>query len=220
MKPVLFVGNRNYSSWSLRPWLVLTWGGIDFETKIVPLGGQGYLKRQVPEVLAISPAGTVPALHLGSEMIPDSLAISEWAAEQIPALWPKDSLARAQARAVVCEMHSGFSAVRSQLPCNIRRRAEPRELSQDVALEVERIQAIWTTLRQRFGGSGGYLFGSQPTIADAFFTPLASRFRTYKVGLTPECQSYADRLLTNPAFLDWQRAALDELWSMPQWDSV
>src|SRR5687768_6469396 len=121
MKRVLFVGNRNYSSWSLRPWLVLRWAGIDFETKAVRLGGLGYLKRQVPEVLTVSPTGTVPVLHLGEEIIPDSLAISEWAAEQNPALWPKDAVARAHARAAVCEMHSCFAALRAQLPCNIRR---------------------------------------------------------------------------------------------------
>src|SRR6185436_7519774 len=88
VKPVLYVGNRNYSSWSLRPWLVLRWGGIDFETRVVKLGGPGYTRREVPSVLAVSPGGTVPVLHLGGDAIGDSLAISEWAAEQIPFLWP------------------------------------------------------------------------------------------------------------------------------------
>lgn len=220
MRLVLFVGNRNYSSWSLRPWLVLRWAGIDFETKVVRLGGLGYLKRQVPEVLAVSPTGTVPVLHLGSEIIPDSLAISEWAAEQNSALWPSDGAARAHARSASCEMHSCFGALRAQLPCNIRRRAPARELDSDVSADIERMQAIWTTLLERFGGSGPYLFGPRPTIADAFFTPVATRFRTYAVTLSPECQRYADALLADPAFLEWERAALEEPWAMPEWDSV
>ena len=220
MKPVLFVGNRNYSSWSLRPWLALRWAGIDFETKVVRLGGLGYLKRQVPEVLAVSPTGTVPVLHLGSEILPDSLAISEWAAEQNPALWPNDAVARAQARSATCEMHSGFGALRAQLACNIRRRAPARELDPEVGADVDRIQTIWTTLRQRFGGSGPYLFGPCPTIADAFFTPVATRFRTYAVTLSSECQRYADALLADPVFLEWERAAVEEPWAMPEWDTV
>ena len=220
MTPVLFVGNRNYSSWSMRPWLVLRWAGIDFETKVVRLGGLGYLKRQVPGVLAVSPTGTVPVLHIGPEIIPDSLAISEWDAERNPALWPSDATARTHARSATCEMHSGFGALRAQLPCNIRRRAPARELDSDVRSDIERIQAIWTTLRGRFGASGPYLFGATPTIADAFYTPVATRFRTYGVSLVPECQRYADALLANPEFLEWERAAVEEPWAMPEWDAV
>jgi glutathione S-transferase len=220
MTPVLFVGNRNYSSWSMRPWLVLRWAGIDFETRVVRLGGLGYLKRQVPEVLTVSPTGTVPVLHLGTEIIPDSLAISEWAAERNPSLWPEDAMARAHARSATCEMHSCFGALRAQLPCNIRRRAPARALDAEVRVDIERIQTIWTTLRERFGGSGPYLFGAAPTVADAFYTPVATRFRTYGVSLTPECQRYADALLADPVFLEWERAAVEEPWAMPEWDAV
>jgi glutathione S-transferase len=220
MKPVLFVGNRNYSSWSMRPWLVLRWAEIDFETRVIPLGGPGYLKRQVPEVLAVSPAGTVPVLHVGSDVIGDSLAISEWAAEQVPTLWPREQLARAQARAAVCEMHSSFGALRARLPCNIRRRAEPRTLDADVHRDVERVTAIWTSLRERFGAGGSYLFGQTPTIADAFFTPVATRFRTYGVELDGAAQAYADALLSNPAFLEWEGEAIREPLVMEHWDAV
>ena len=219
MKPILYVGNRNYSSWSLRPWLVLSWADIEFETRVVPLGGPGYLKRQVPEVLAISPTGTVPALHLGDDVIADSLAISEWAAERAPALWPREPLARAQARAAVCEMHAGFGALRSRLPCNIRRRAEPRTLDEDVGRDVERVVAIWTSLRARFGAGGPYLFG-QRTIADAFFTPVATRFRTYAVEIHAEARRYADALLADPAFVQWEAEALAEPWAIEQWESA
>src|SRR5690349_18977611 len=159
MKPILHVGNQNYSSWSLRPWLVLRWAGIEFDTHVLQLGGPGYLQRRVPRVLAVNPAGTVPALQLGENVISDSLAISEWAAEQKPELWPSDPIARAQARSVTCEMHSGFGALRSKLPCNIRRRAETRQHGDDVVRDIERVEAIWTTLRERHGKGGLYLFG-------------------------------------------------------------
>jgi glutathione S-transferase len=220
VKPVLYVGNQNYSSWSMRPWLVLSWGGIDFETRVVPLGGPGYAVRRMPSVLAISPSGTVPALHVGPEVIGDSLAISEWAAEQVPALWPADPIVRALARSAACEMHSSFGALRGTLACNIRRRAEPRELSADVRRDVERIDALFCALRARFGAGGPYLFGAERTIADAFYTPVATRFRTYAVKVSPAAQSYADTLLSDPAFLRWEAAALAEEWSMPDWDSV
>jgi glutathione S-transferase len=205
--PILYVGNKNYSSWSLRPWLVLSWAEIEFETRVVPLGGPGYLKRQVPGVVAISPAGTVPALHLGPDVIGDSLAISEWAAERVPALWPADAVARAHARSAACEMHSSFGALRSNLPCNIRRRTAPRTFGEDVRRDIERIVALWTSLRARFGAGGAYLFGAAPTIADAFFTPVATRFRTYGVD-------------ADPAFLRWEAEAVNEPWSIAQWDSA
>jgi glutathione S-transferase len=218
MKPVLYVGNQNYSSWSMRPWLVLTWGKIDFETRVVPLGGEGYTKRQMPAVLAVSPSGAVPALHVDGEVIGDSLAISEWAAEQSPSLWPKAPLVRALARSATAEMHSGFGAIRSQLPCNIRRRAEPRVLSSEVTQEIARLSSMWTSLRARNGGP--YLFGDTRTIVDAFFTPIATRFRTYAVNLERDAQSYVDTLLDDPDFKTWEKAGIAESWTMPVWDSV
>src|SRR4051812_26445765 len=174
MKPILYVGNKNYSSWSLRPWLVLTWAGIEFETRVIPLGGPGYAKRQMPSVLAVSPSGTVPALRLGEDAIGDSLAISEWAAERAPELWPSDPTARLYARSAACEMHSGFAALRAKLPCNIRRRASRRTPDEPVRRDIARLEMLWTSLRGRFGGGGPYLFGFAPTIADAFFTPVAT----------------------------------------------
>ncbi|MEO8903377.1 MAG: glutathione S-transferase [Polyangiaceae bacterium] len=218
--PILYLGNWNYSSWSMRPWLALKWGKISFEPRVLPLGGPGYSKRQMASVLAVSPTGTVPALHWEGDVITDSLAISEWAAEQAPALWPVEARARARARAAVCEMHSGFAALRAQLPCNLRRRAEPREWSEVVRAEIARVEAIWSGLLTRFSGDGPYLFGSKPTIADAFFTPVATRFRTYAVTLSPAAQRYATALLANEEFRVWEAAALEEPWSMPMWDSA
>lgn len=220
MANVLYVGNKNYSSWSLRPWLVLMWGKVPFETRLVPLGGEGYGQRRMPSVLAVSPQGSLPVLHADGEIIGDSLAIAEWAAECVPSLWPRDATARAHARAATCEMHSGFGAIRTNLPCNIRRRAEPRALSDAVAREVARVDELWSSLRARFGGGGPYLFGPEPTIADAFYLPMATRFRTYGVALSAGASAYAEALLQDSAFLTWEREALDEPLSMPQWDSV
>ena len=220
MKPILYCGNQNYSSWSMRPWLALTWGGIEFETRVLQLGGQGYMQRSMPEVLAISPTGTVPSLHVGEDVISDSLAIAEWAAERAPALWPSDATARALARSAACEMHAGFGALRANLPCNLRRRAEPRELGEGVVREVRRVEDLWSSLRKRFGQGGPYLFGPKPTIADAFYTPVATRFRTYGVQIGAEAQSYADALLANPEFREWEAAAKRETWTMPQWDDA
>jgi glutathione S-transferase len=218
VKPILYVGNRNYSSWSLRPWLVLTWGQIEFETRVVKLGGEGYMKRKVPGVLAISPSGMVPALHLENAVIGDSLAISEWAAERVPSLWPADPLVRALARAAACEMHSGFGALRNAMACNIRRRTEGRTTNEDVIADIARIEELWVTLVARFGGP--YLFGKEPCIADAFYTPVATRFRTYGVKLGLEAQKYADTVLANDAFRAWEAEAIAEPFGMPEWDRV
>jgi glutathione S-transferase len=226
MKPVLYVGNKNYSSWSLRPWLVLRWSGLPFETRAIPLGGEGYGEGRMASVLAVSPTGRVPALHLGDTVVCESLAIAEWAAETAPEahLWPADATARAVCRAAACEMHSGFHALRTHLPCNIRRRATPvepaRHARDEVRRDVRRIEALWGDLRSRYGGGGPYLFGARPTIADAFFTPVATRFRTYGVPLDASAQAYADALLGNPGFLEWEKDGNAETWTMPQWDAA
>jgi glutathione S-transferase len=217
MKPILYVGNRNYSSWSLRPWLALRWSALDFDTHVVQLGGPGYGERSIAEVLAISPSGTVPTLHVGADVIPDSLAICEWAAERVPQLWPADATARAYARSAVCEMHSGFAAIRENLPCNIRRRSAAREWAPAVLRELARVEALWTGLRERFGARHGdtapYLLGRR-SIADAFFTPVATRFRTYNVQLGPVAQAYVQALLRDDAFLEWEAEAEREPWKM------
>ena len=200
MVPILYVGNRNYSSWSLRPWLVLSWSGISFETRAIALGGEGYGKGLTPSVLAVSPTGRVPALHLGQAAVWDSLAISEWAAENAPTarLWPDDPTARALCRSATCEMHSGFEALRGALPCNLRRRAAPRAaLGDDVRRDLARIEALWSDLRSRFGRGGPYLFGAHRTIADAFYTPVATRLRSYGVALSGPAKEYAEALLAD-----------------------
>jgi glutathione S-transferase len=215
--PVLHVGNRNYSSWSLRPWLALSWSGMAFETRVIDLGPR--YGRPNPDILAVSPTGLVPALHWRGEVVTDSLAICEWAAEQAPAagLWPADPVARALARSAAAEMHAGFAAIRRELPMNIRRRTPPRAVSAETQAQIDRVDALWSGLRERFGGP--FLFGARG-IADAMFTPVATRFRTYGVALSPAAQSVADAMLRDAAFKEWEAGAVAETWTIPETDEA
>jgi glutathione S-transferase len=219
MVATLYIGNKNYSSWSLRPWLTLTWAGIPFEERVLPLGGDGYGKAKMPAVLAVSPSGRVPSLETGGVTIWDSLAIAEWAAENAPSaeLWPSDATVRAVARSVASEMHSGFAAVRRDLAMNIRRRTTPRDWPEDTLSDIARIQALWQSVRERHGSGGPFLFGAK-TIVDAFFAPVATRFRTYGVSLTPVCKAYSEAIFADPAFRACESAAAEEPWVIPSTD--
>lgn len=218
--PVLHIGNKNYSSWSLRPWLALKWGGIGFQENVILLGGEGYGRSEIKAVRAVSPSGRVPALHVGDAVIHESLAICEWAAEQTPALWPADPLTRAQARAVSCEMHAGFVALRRDMSCNIRRRlaAEP-DWAADTRADLERLFHLWGGLRARFGGEGDFLFGPR-SIADAMFAPVATRLRTYAVTAPDVALAYCAAIFADPAFKDWERAAEAETWTIEQTEAL
>lgn len=208
-QPIFYLGNKNYSSWSLRPWLALTWGNISFEERIVQLGGPGYGKSASAAILAVSPTGCVPVLHLGDWVIHDSLAICEWAAEQTPSLWPVDASERAFARSISAEMHAGFSALRTSCPMNLRLRTTARDWNEETRSDIARVQAIWKSLRTRYASRGPWLFGS-PTIADAMYAPICTRFRSYGVELEPLCQSYCETLFADPAFRSWETAALED----------
>ena len=214
MTNVLYIGNKNYSSWSLRPWLCLRWGGIAFEERIIRLDQPGYGKQQIAEVRAVSPNGTVPALDADGLTIWDSLAIAEWAAEQVSpgVLWPEDPALRAQARSAACEMHSGFSAIRRDLSMNIHRRlATQPDWPDDTRAALARIEELWAGLRARNAALGPYLFG-QRSIADAFFTPVATRLRTYAVPMSETATAYRDTLLGDPDFLAWEVEAIPDSW--------
>ena len=204
----LYVGNRNYSSWSLRPWLCLTWGGLAFDTVDVELDQPGYGQGQIADVLAVSPTGRIPALHVDDLVIWDSLAIAEWAAEAAPSagLWPTDPRARAVARAVTAEMHASFAPLRSDLPMNLRRRARATDLPAETRGDIARIDALWCDARARFGAAGPYLFGAR-TIADAFYAPVATRFRTYAIELSPTAAAYRDALLADDGVRAWEASA-------------
>jgi glutathione S-transferase len=208
MAMTFYYAVRNYSSWSLRPWLALTWAGLKFEERFVDLDQDGYGESAVKEARAVSPSGKVPALVVDGLTIWDSLSICEWAAEESPAaqLWPRDRRVRAEARSAAAEMHSGFPALRRDLTMNIRRRVAAQNWADDVKRDIARMTELWTTFRASPRGEGHYLFGAR-SIADAFFTPVATRFRTYSVTLPPLAQAYADTLLADPAFLEWERRA-------------
>jgi len=216
--PILHIGNKNYSSWSLRPWLALKWGGISFAEHVIALGGEGYGQSQIKEVRAVSPSGRVPALHVGDVVIYESLAICEWAAEQAPSLWPADALVRAEARAVASEMHAGFAAVRRNMSMNIRRRVEREpQWPSDVRQDLDRLYALWGNLQSRFGGP--FLFGAR-SIADAMFAPVATRLRTYNVSAPDSARAYCDAIFADAAFQDWERAAVAETWIIEEAEAL
>jgi glutathione S-transferase len=204
----LVVGNKNYSSWSLRPWLAMRQAAIAFDETVIPL----YRADSKPALLRHSPAGKVPVLKHGSRTVWDSLAIMEYLAESFPAagLWPNDAAAHALARSISAEMHAGFAALRATMPMNLREQLRGRGRG-GAAADIERVTAIWRDCRARFGERGPFLFGAF-SIADAMYAPVATRFRTYGVELDPTCQAYADAVLALPAFLEWQAAAREEPW--------
>jgi glutathione S-transferase len=210
--PILHIGNKNYSSWSMRPWLALKWGAIAFEEHIIPLGGEGYGQSAIKEVRDVSPSGRVPVLYVNGVVIHESLAICEWAAEQAPSLWPKDALVRAQARSLACEMHAGFEALRRDLSMNVRRRlAEEPRWPEDTREDLAQLFATWTRALEKSGGP--FLFGAR-SIADAMFAPVATRLRTYKVSTPAPVQAYCDAIFADAAFQEWERAAEAEIWSI------
>ncbi|HEY0439299.1 MAG TPA: glutathione S-transferase family protein [Xanthobacteraceae bacterium] len=208
----LVIGNKNYSSWSMRPWLAMKVAGIRFEERVVPLFEEGYKAR----ILAASPAGKVPALIDGDVQVWESLAIIEHLAERFPeaGLWPADAAARAQARAISAEMHAGFQALRNECPMNMSRPVIRRELSEEARANVARIDAIWSGARARFGAGGPFLFG-RFSGADAMYAPVVSRFLTYAVEVSPAARAYMDAVTALPAFAEWKAAGIAEPWVIP-----
>lgn len=211
---VLYIGNKNYSSWSLRPWLVLRWGDIPFEERLIRLDQPGYGKQAIAEVKTVAPNGTLPALVSDGVPIWDSLAIAEWAAERAApgALWPEDPILRAQARSAACEMHAGFAAVRRDLSMNIHRRmATQPDWPEDTRRGLARIDDLWRGLRARHAHLGPFLFGRR-SIADAFYAPVAARLRTYAVPCSGAVAEYRDTLLADADFLAWEADSLPDSW--------
>ena len=201
---VLVIGNKNYSSWSLRPWLALKQLGIAFDEVRIPLYGPGAKDR----ILQRSPAGKVPILEDGNTVVWDSLAILEYLAEQHPRLWPRGKEERARARAISAEMHSGFPNVRNHMSMNVRKRYPGKGRTPEVMAEIERIRAIWSEAR------GPFLFGDF-TAADAMYAPVVLRFRTYDVEVN---RNYMDAVLALPAMKEWIEAAEREAESIPEFD--
>ena len=211
----LVIGNKNYSSWSLRPWLVLKQFGIPFTEIRIPLYGSDAKAN----ILRHSPSGKVPVLHDGDITVWDSLAICEYLAERFPQqqLWPAQPAARALARAICAEMHSGFADMRQHMTMNIRGHFPGKGMTPEVAQDIERIQSIWRDCLARFGASGPYLFGAF-SIADAFFAPVVLRFVTYTPVLEKPTRAYMAALLELPALQEWIAAAKAETESIPAFE--
>jgi glutathione S-transferase len=201
----LYIGNKNYSSWSLRGWLVAKLSGEAFEEVPVALVGRG----PNPANLSFSPSGLVPCLHDGDIVVWDTLAIAGYLAERHPDMWPADAAARAWARSITAEMHSGFATLRNEMTMCIRERVDVRPWSPGLRADIERITRLWDESRRRFGAGGAFLCGRY-SIADCFFGPVAFRFQTYDVRPTGAAGAYLDALLAQPDMRDWARAALAE----------
>lgn len=199
----LYIANRNYSSWSLRPWVLMRVLGIAFTERFVPFGDAAAFR-------AFSPTAKVPCLHDEGTVVWDSLAIAEYLAERHPAVWPADPVARAWARSASAEMHSGLSTLRNvcTMNCGIRVKLDP--VTPALRADVERIDALWTEGRERFGGP--FLAGPAFTAVDAFFAPVAFRVQSYEPPLSAASREYAQRLLDLAPMREWYEAALVEPW--------
>jgi glutathione S-transferase len=200
----LFIANKNYSSWSLRPWLLLRELGIPFEERVhrfVPGPAQ-------PEFLGFSPSGKVPCLHDGPTVVWDSLAIAEYLAESHPDVWPADKVARAFARSAAAEMHSGFGALRARASMSCGVRIELAQLGEPLRADLRRLEALWGEGLARFGGP--FLAGAAFTAVDAFFAPVAFRVQTYALPLGAPAMAYVARLLALPGMREWYAQALAE----------
>lgn len=205
----LMIGNKKYSSWSLRPWIAMSVAGIAFEERVIPFESEEF-KR---EVGGVSGTGKVPVLIDGDIRIWESLAILEYLAEKFPAagLWPKDVAARAHARVVANEMHAGFQALRNHLPANFARRVIKRDLTPPVIADVQRIEALWADCRARFGKGGPFLFGAF-CAADAMYAPVVARLNTYDVDVGPPTHAYMAAIMALPAWQQWIAAGIKEPW--------
>ncbi len=214
----LVIGNKNYSSWSMRPWLALRANDIAFEEVFIPLYTGDADKQRI---LDFTPSGKVPALIDGDVTIWDSLAIIEYVAERFPQarLWPEDRARRAHARSISAEMHSGFMALRNECGMNLHRPIRAIALSADARANVARIQQIWIECRERYGKLGPFLFGAFGA-ADAMFAPVVHRFRTYAIAVAPEAQAYMDTMMALPAFQEWTRAGLAETLVIEKFENV
>jgi glutathione S-transferase len=213
----LYIGTKRYSSWSLRGWLAVKLARLDVIETVIPLaGGSTKLVKET------SPSGFVPYLEHVDTKIWDSLAICEYCAELHPGLWPADRGARAHARAIAAEMHSGFRELRLNMPMSLFRSAQEGAGQTPGALaDIKRIDAIWSETRARFGNGGPFLFGATLTAADAMYAPVVFRFMTYKPALSAPAQAYCDAMLAHKLMQDWLAAAKDEpeAWFIPSMEA-
>jgi glutathione S-transferase len=205
----LIIGNKNYSSWSFRPWIAMKVVGIAFDEVVISLDGSDFKSR----VSKISGTGKVPALDDNGIHVWESLAILEHLAERFPAagLWPADPAARAEARAISSEMHAGFLPLRRACPMNMWRPVKKRELADEAVANVQRIEEMWRSCRERYESGGPFLFG-RFCAADAMYAPVVSRFHTYDIQVSAPVRTYMDAMRALSAWRQWEAAALKETW--------
>ena len=208
---VLVIGNKNYSTWSLRPWLAMTAAGIPFTERLLPMFDENWAAA----IAAVTKARKVPVLIDGDVTVWDTFAFIEYLNERFPeaGLWPEDATARAVARSVAAEMHSGFQAMRGALPMNIRRTPAlpPFDLSDAIRADIARVQEIWRDCRAEYGAEGPFLFGAF-SAADAFYAPVTRRFLGLQVDMDDTARAYCDAISSLPAMQKWTEAALKETW--------
>lgn len=212
----IYLANKKYSSWSMRPWLVLHAFGIPFDETVVPLKQADTKER----IAAVSPSGKVPALVDGEVSVWESLAIIEYLAEKYPDknIWPADRVARAHARAIANEMHGGFMPLRQACPMNLAKRFKTPTMIDDLAANLARIGDIWRSTRARFGKDGPFLFGAFNAV-DAMYAPVVTRFETYGLPVAPDSRAYMRAVQAHPSFLAWRRAGLAEPWTIDDYEA-
>ncbi len=219
MSLTLVIGNKNYSSWSMRPWLAMRASHIPFEEVFIPLYTDN--KADKDRILSFTRSGKVPALIDGDVTVWDLLSIIEYLAERFPEakLWPQDRAARAHARSISAEMHSGFLPLRNECGMNLHRPIRAVTLSADAQANVARVEQIWTECRERYGKLGPFLFGAF-TAADAMYAPVVHRLRTYAIKVAPQAQAYMETMMALPAFAEWTRAGLAETLLIEKFETV
>ena len=213
----LVIGNKAYSSWSFRPWILMRALGLSFDEELVPLYRDGSAER----IRQASPGGKVPALIDGEISVWESLSIIEYLAERFPdrGIWPADSAARAHARSLATEMHAGFMPLRVRCPMNVRREPKPVALGPEATANVARIVAGWIEARTRFGTGGPFLYGTFSG-ADAMYAPVVSRFHSYAIDVPPPVEAYMQAVMALPAWRDWVEAGRAEPWHLADSDDV
>lgn len=212
----LYIGNKNYSSWSLRPWLLMKHFAIPFAEHMVSVAGRDYN----PALKPIAGNARVPCLHDDGFQVWESIAIAEYLAEQHPAMWPADARARARARSIAAEMHAGFGQLRSAMPMNLKLKLKGRPASPDVQRDIDRVLEIWQEARTQFAeGDGPYLFGAF-SAADAMFAPVVWRLHVYNVALPPVAAAYSEAMRQHPAMLEWYAAAIGESEALADYDAL
>lgn len=217
MSLTLIIANKAYSSWSFRPFILMRHFDIPFAEIVIPLGEESTRA----EILRYAPSGKCPALRDGDLVVWESLAIIEYLAERfadVP-IWPRETSARATARSLAAEMHSGFSALRANLPMNMRRPVKRRQVPAEAGADIERIEAAWADAKRRFGGRGEFLFGDF-CAADAMFAPVVNRLHVYDVAVGSVTRAYMDRVMALPAYRDWQKGAEAESWRIAKYEDL